>query len=313
MHYRTMASVAPLNYLGANVLDEFTPFDTSGQKRCGCHNPSGFHALGAVLVAVLPLVGACSTTMPAREFDRQAMELSLLRAEVAGRGFTHIVYANGKSPGANGLNVYIGSDGTPWNGNRPSEDPTPRNPLALRLMASDPGAAIYLGRPCYHGAADSAGCGARLWTSGRYSREVIDSMEAALKRHLSSHDVGSVRLIGYSGGGCIAALLAKRVPEADSLVTIAANLDIVAWADYFAYLPLVDSLNPADLPRLEPQLRQLHLVGSRDRNVPPQTIERFRNVQSTAEFRFFDDFDHVCCWESEWPKLAAWFADEAVE
>lgn len=299
---------ALIYFIMVQLVKSVLPTATRG---CGRLNLFRFQQLGRLLiVAVWGLVSACSAAIPAREFDRQAIELSLLRTQVAGHGFIHTVYENGKPPKTNVLHVYIGSDGTPWHGEQPSDDPTPRNPLALRLMASDPSAAIYLGRPCYHLSADSVGCNARLWTSARYSPEVIDSMEAALESYLSTRNVDFVRLIGYSGGGCIATLLAPRVRKVDRVVTIAANLDILAWTEHFGYSPLIDSLNPADLPALEPGIRQLHLVGSRDRNVPPQTIERFRNVQSTAEFKSYEDFDHICCWESEWPTLAAGFTEE---
>jgi pimeloyl-ACP methyl ester carboxylesterase len=51
-------------------------------------------------------------------------------------------------------------------------------------------------------------------------------MQAALERILASGHFDGVVLIGYSGGGTLAMLLAARVPETRGVITIAGNLDI---------------------------------------------------------------------------------------
>ncbi len=74
------------------------------------------------------------------------------------------------------LTVYIEGDGLAWvGGSRPSQDPTPVDPLALRLALAQPaGNAAYLARPCqFAGRSDSA-CAESYWTDGRFSREVVE-------------------------------------------------------------------------------------------------------------------------------------------
>lgn len=67
------------------------------------------------------------------------------------------------------LRVYIEGDGHAWESRtRPSTNPTPRNPVALRLAMADPGAdtVLYLARPCqYVQGEDRRQCSNRYWTS----------------------------------------------------------------------------------------------------------------------------------------------------
>ena len=118
-------------------------------------------------------------------------------------------------------------------------------------------------------------------------------MVAALRGFLSVHPYRNVVLIGYSGGGTIAWLMAARIPETTRVVTIAANLDIDEWTRIHDYSRLAGSLNPALAPALTPAIEQLHFVGGRDTNVtaagrgivraPPSggTRDRDRRVRSS--------------------------------
>lgn len=215
--------------------------------------------------------------------------------------FRHKYFANGETGST--LFVYIGSDGTPWiNGNYISKDPTPRNPLGLRLMALDDSPAIYLGRPCYFGLSRFDECSSDLWTWGRYSETVIESMEQALLAAFSQSEAEDMVLVGYSGGSVIATLLANRVESVRGLVTVAGNLDIALWVEERGFLPLESSINPADLQVLRSALIGVHLVGGRDEVVPPSVSYSFVEKHG-GEFWSYPNFDHGCCWETEWPKI----------
>src|SRR5262244_626132 len=97
-------------------------------------------------LALLFSVAACAGPSP--RYDRQAFALGLERGEAAGAGFTHAVYRNGAAFRGNRLHVYLEGDGTPWIAGRDAAvDPTPRAPVALKLMMLDPGPALLLGRP----------------------------------------------------------------------------------------------------------------------------------------------------------------------
>jgi pimeloyl-ACP methyl ester carboxylesterase len=208
-------------------------------------------------------------------------------------------------PGATHLSVFLEGDGRPWTrrGTRIAVEPTTHNPLALRLAIATPGAVLYLGRPCYLGHAGDDGCKPELWTSGRYSDTVVSAMAEALRAYVSAHELRTVTLVGHSGGGTLAVLIASRVAAVTQVITLAANLDIVAWAHLHGYLPLDSSLNPSELPPLAPHIRELHLLGARDLDVPAQTASRYLDRISPSAVMTFDEYDHACCWERDWKRI----------
>jgi hypothetical protein len=246
------------------------------------------------------LLGACSS--PPKQFSRYALSLGMGREIVAGTAFQHVLFTRAGHPERT-LHVYLDGDGTPWNPWGPASDPTPRNPLVLRLMALDPAPTLYLGRPCYLGLSETPPCASVLWTGERYSEAVVSSMEAALRRFLGRIEFDRLVWVGYSGGGTLAALLAPRFEATTDLITIAANLDIDAWADHHGYSRLTGSLNPARLPRLPAWIRQRHYVGGKDRVVPKQVTLRGPIDPDTVIV--MPTYDHTCCWEAMWPTLLA--------
>jgi pimeloyl-ACP methyl ester carboxylesterase len=170
-------------------------------------------------------------------------------------------------------------------------------------MARDRGPRLLLGRPCYFETRADAGCSPLLWTHRRYAPEVVASMAAALRGFLAEHPFPRVVLIGYSGGGTLAWLVAARLPQASAVVTIAANLDIDAWAKAHAYTPLAGSLNPALQAPLSSAVREIHFTGGRDDNVPPSITQSFLARHPMAHIVELPQFDHRCCWIEGWPRL----------
>jgi pimeloyl-ACP methyl ester carboxylesterase len=262
------------------------------------------------LLPGIALVAGCQS--PTARNDRLAEAQGATRTVLAGAPFRHVLYHQPLHAPAR-IHVYIDGDGTPWIGGRePAADPTPRRPLALSLMAQDPSPTVYLGRPCYHGLARDEGCNARWWTFERYGPDVVASMAAALARLLEPYPDAGVALIGYSGGGVLALLVAERMTRVDTVVTVASNLDIAAWTAAHGYLPLSGSVNPALLDEWRSDLRQIHLAGGRDRVVPLHVTRSFTDRVNGAELHLFEHFGHVCCWADEWPAvLQSIYADAA--
>lgn len=252
------------------------------------------------LLAAVMLIG-CSS--PAVRIDRLAETFAFERTIVQGTDFSHLVYRKRSVSSGSLWHVYIEHDGLPWkNRYRISEDPTPRHPLALRLMAQDPVSSLYLGRPCYFGFSNSPGCDAAVWTTARYSERVVTSMAKALQAALPPGPVQLV-LIGHSGGGTLAWLLASRLAQVRAVLTLAANLDVAAWTAYHDYSPLGRSLDPALLPGPGPRVRQVHYTGGKDQRVPAHLLGDFAARHPDATFIEYPDFDHTCCWESVWPDI----------
>jgi len=172
-------------------------------------------------------------------------------------------------------------------------------------MARDEAPAVFLGRPCYQGMTGDPGCTAQLWTRARYSRQVVDSMAAALNKLLQRNGYSRLVLIGYSGGGTLAMLLADRFAETEAVITVAGNLDPDAWATLHRYNPLEGSLNPKALSALPDSVAQYHLVGERDRNTPAWLVQAALENQPQARVIIWKGFDHACCWGRIWQDVLA--------
>lgn len=208
------------------------------------------------------------------------------------------------------LTVYVEGDGLAWvTGARPSDDPTPRDPVALRLALAQPeGTAAYLARPCQFvlPLGQGQGCDARYWADERFSPEVIDATSRALDQLLRRFSPRRLMLVGYSGGGAVAALLAAHRRDVDGLVTVAGNLDHAAWTSLHGAAPLRGSLNPANERRALEGLPQWHLAGAQDRVMPPAITQGFAagfSVGPPPRVLIVAGADHGCCWPALWPGL----------
>lgn len=201
------------------------------------------------------------------------------------------------------LAIYIEGDGLAWiSSDTPSADPTPVTPVALQLALAQPeGNAAYLARPCQF--VFGSRCERRFWTSHRFAPEVVDSANRAVDALKAKFGAQRLTLVGYSGGGAVAALLAGRRNDVERLITVAGNLDHRAWTSYHRVSPLTGSLNAADERNKLGHLRQWHFTGQRDRVVPPFLAQSFVAGLSSADVSVVEGYDHKCCWAENWPTL----------
>lgn len=220
---------------------------------------------------------------------------------IRGDPFLHSVMQN--SGQGNILHVYIEGDGRPWiNETLVAADPTPSKLIMPELMAQDRAAAIYLGRPCYFQTGDLE-CTAKFWTSARYSPEVVQSLNTVLDQY--AKDYSGVILIGHSGGGTLAMLMAANRRDVKQLITLAGNLDITRWAEQHHYSPLSESVNPAKLPPLSSSIIQQHFLGAKDEKITPAMILPVIEAQPRATLVTINGLNHSCCWSSVWPDILA--------
>ncbi len=256
---------------------------------------------GGVVLLVLFILACVSQDV---HLDRRAGRWGLERQILAGEGFEHLSYHQAGTRVGRELHVYLGGDGRPWlDETSVSPDPTPRRPLVLELMRLDPVDSIYLGRPCYHGLGGERSCTPDLWTGRRYGTAVVDSMEEAIRQLLGQDSSVAIVLVGYSGGGVLAVLLAERLEMTRAVITVAADLDVDAWSDLHGYSRLEGSANPGDRASLPASLVQIHLAGGRDANVPVAIVESFAERQPGSNLLLYPDFDHACCWARVWPTV----------
>ena len=221
-----------------------------------------------------------------------------------GGAFRHAVLSAELEGGSGPVHLYIAGDGRPFERpDLPAADPSVPLPLAYELMTADRGARAMLGRPCYHGLALRDRCAATWWTGSRYSEAVVQSMVVAARELLRGRPV---LLIGHSGGGALAVLMASRLDNVAGLITIAANLDIHGWAAWHGYTRLDSSLQPLDVLAGLSHIPQQHYWGGDDRAVPVASQQRATALLGDRAC-VVAGFDHRCCWRRRWKDLLARF------
>ncbi len=259
----------------------------------------------AVILAMLLSGCGCADRMATA--DRIGRAAGLTPSRIAAGPFDLLSYAR-IGPGS-GAVVYIEGDGIAWiNRTQLSDDPTPTDPTALRLAAADDAPTVlYLARPCQFAApAAKPGCDPKYWSIARYAADIVDAMSAAIDAFEARAGKSRLELIGYSGGGVIATLLAAQRSDVDRVVTVAANLDVAFWTDYHAVTPLSQSLNPADFADRLDRVPQVIFVGDRDEIVPAAIISHYtQKFRGSAPIKVIAErgFSHDCCWAEHWPAL----------
>jgi len=246
---------------------------------------------------------ACNT--PSEAFHQYAIEKGFQSFKVNSSNFQHIIYTNDSSlySKKKTLHIYLDGDGLPWiNHQWIAKDPSARNPMILNLMAMDHTPSILLGRPCYYGLHTNLNCHYRFWTSHRYSPKIVNSLSQALDNWLQKHpQFTRLVLIGYSGGGTLATLIAPKI-QPWKLITLSANLDTDTWSKIHHYTPLTGSINPTRQPLLNDAIKQLHISGKKDTNIPTSMTLRYVQKYTSANILIIENQAH-CCWERHWPNI----------
>lgn len=227
---------------------------------------------------------------------------------IAAGAFDLLAYLPANPLAAKRLTIYVEGDGLAWlDRTAPASDPTPTNPLALRLALAQPdGSAAYLARPCQYTGAEELRCPSKYWTNARFAPEVITATNAAIDRLKVLFHAEQLVLVGYSGGAAVAALVAAKRDDIVLLVGVAGNLDHAAWTKLHRLQPLRGSLNPADESDKLSCVPQVLFVGGKDANIDADLagdyLLRFPEDRR-PRLHIEPEFDHRCCWVDAWPRL----------
>ena len=194
------------------------------------------------------------------------------------------------------------------NRRQPSLNPTPVNPLALRLAVRDKREnIIYLARPCqYVSIAEQPNCQTKYWTSHRFASEVIGDYNIILDRLKLETGAQRFHLIGFSGGAAIAALLAASRADVGRLVTVAGNLDLANLAAHHKVSPLNGSLDPVAYAQQLKHIPQTHFIGENDKIIPPGLTKQFFAKQKEnpcLQMKVVAGATHLEGWEVKWNQL----------
>lgn len=209
------------------------------------------------------------------------------------------------------LRIYLEGDGHAWiTAKQPSLDPTPRDPLVAQLAMEDPQPSIYLARPCQY--LSSPSCAPRYWTEARFAEAVLASLDQALDQLKQRYSNRDFELIGYSGGGTLALLLATRRNDIAQVQTLAGNLTPRRWVDMLNLTPLQHSLEPLDFAERLKAVPQRHLAGTEDQTIPASLLDEYATHLGSAaclELRLLNGVSHREGWREHWPR----WRDQPIE
>lgn len=207
--------------------------------------------------------------------------------------------------------VYIEGDGQPWDkGLWPAKNPNTHHSVVLPLVKQSSRESLYLSRPCYSWETLPPYCNAYFWTSGRYSETVVAMMNSALDNLKARFDQQRYLLVGHSGGGALAMLLAARRNDVAGVITLSGNLDHRAWTHFWAYQPLEHSLNVVDDAILPPHIKRWHLLAGKDQVIPFPLLQQAAQRDPNARIIHYPKLDHQCCWQTLWPEVLEDFLED---
>ena len=115
-----------------------------------------------------------------------------------------------------------------------------------------------------------------------------------------------VVLIGHSGGGVLATLIAARRGDVERIITIGSPLDLDYWTTQGDMTPLRGSLNPVKIAHQLGNLPQRHLTSETDKVVPRVVVQRFVEAlpqPNSARLEIWAGHTHHCCWVRDWHQL----------
>jgi hypothetical protein len=206
------------------------------------------------------------------------------------------------------LTIYIEGDGFAWRTrSQPSTDPTPHKPIGLELASVDPAPnRLYLARPCqFTPMAANPRCEVDYWTNKRFAEEVVVAMDQAVSQYAKQVPGQNINLVGYSGGGAIAVLIAARRHDVATLRTVAGNLDTDEVNRLHRVTPTPESLNPIGVASRISSVPQIHYSGVDDQVVPGVIAQRFATAAGgrCTQVRSVAGMGHDSDWARVWVGL----------
>ncbi|HJD55122.1 MAG TPA: alpha/beta hydrolase [Rickettsia endosymbiont of Pyrocoelia pectoralis] len=197
---------------------------------------------------------------------------------------------------------YIEGDGHLADGAVNSDNPTPANPMLIKLAAIDKRPnVVYIARPCqYTPLKMNPKCINDYWLDKRMNGEVVSSINDVIN---TINNGQKFSLVGFSGGGGLAILIANQNPNVKDIITIAGNLDTENFDKHHNYRGyLVKSLNPINYAKQVNNIPQLHLSGQNDKRVPPFIAESYVKASSSTcvKHQIIPDNSHARGWDKVW-------------
>jgi hypothetical protein len=237
-----------------------------------------------------------------------ASSVHMQKRKINAEPYIITVFERIKEPGKP-AHIYIEGDGMAWaSKTRPSLDPTPTDPVALRLATLDDASnVVYMARPCqYSKMSEPVPCSIEDWTSKRFSPNIINSMNAALSEVASRYSLRGLHLIGFSGGATIAAFMAAERDDVMSFRSVGGNLDHATINRYHKVSQLNGSLNAVQAAPKLYNMPQHHFIGSKDKIIPLSALDSYTNAvgpTSCLRSTIIKGAGHEDGWGSRWAHI----------
>lgn len=241
-------------------------------------------------ILLLMIISACATLQVPSDFQYK---------EVQTRTFKIATWQKIKNPNQP-YRIYIEGDGYAFNSaGRPSSNPTPHSYLVREMAFGDyHDNVIYIARPCQF--VQNEICSQRHWSTARFAPEVINATSEVIENIVGNNEV---TLIGYSGGAQVAGLVATNKPQIKTkkLITVAGNLDHLAWTQYHNLPPLNESMNLEAYKSEYLKIPQIHFVGEKDEVIPPNLTRDF--IQDRHKIISLPNNTHSQGWKNFHPQI----------
>ncbi|MFA5392785.1 MAG: alpha/beta hydrolase [Candidatus Paceibacterota bacterium] len=262
------------------------------------------------LLVTVPILGCASMPMFRDRLsvaDDIAAQAGFRKEYVKAGDFSLMTYQRSNKR-SESISVYIEGDGRAWETkHRLADDPTPSNPVALRLAAVDPAENVaYIARPGQYSLSGFPDCDSKYWSGFRFSPEVVESFDKAIDIFKEKSGARRVELIGYSGGGAIVILVAARRTDVVALRTVAGNLNPKALSEYHQVSQLDGSMNPMDVAQKVAYMPQRHFVGLKDSVVPNFIARSFVEQEGDKGYdriNIVEGATHTKGWRARWKGL----------
>ena len=262
--------------------------------------------LSFFLILCISLFGCINSEKSKIIADHIAIDAGFKKKLVKGADFLFTTYQKPITKGEPFI-FYIEGDGNVGSKYILSKDPTPKHPMLLKLAFMDKRPnVVYIARPCqYTNFTLNPKCNYSYWSNKRWSEDSVIAMNDAIKEISQGKNI---ELIGFSGGGAMAILIAARTPQVKKIITLAGNLDVKAFNDHHR-LPLsasIGSLNPMDFVQKVKNIPQVHFIGENDTRMPAFITDKFvtavnaASPQHCARYEILPHVTHTKKWEKFW-------------
>jgi len=278
-----------------------------------------FSKLALASTAIALSIAACAAPTPLR--DEVAMRIAspawMNKRNIDTGDFTLTTFERMHTKSVP-VTIYIEGDGTATRSAAAikANDPTPNNPVALHLASRDKADNVaYIARPCQYTHMthydhstphEETECAPAYWGDKRFNDSVITAYNNALDNIETQYGTKDFHLVGYDGGGAIAAILAAKRDDVLSLRTVAGNLDHNAQSVYLGIPPLNESLNAIDFAADLRDVPQHHFIGGQDETIKPAVLNSYLQAigdSPCVKYTLIQEAEHDSGWVDKWPAL----------